>query len=42
MLKYLFLYSDKETSKDTAANKTECAFRTAFSKKNKNYKYIFL
>ena len=35
MLKYLFLYADKETTKEIAADKTNCASRTAFSKKLK-------
>jgi hypothetical protein len=35
MLKYLFFYSDKEATKDIAADKTNCASRTAFSNKLK-------
>ena len=35
MLKYLFFYSNKETTKDIAADKTNCASRTAFSNKLK-------
>jgi hypothetical protein len=35
MLKFLFLYSDKGTTKDIAADKTKCASRTAFNNKLK-------
>jgi hypothetical protein len=35
MFKYLFLYSDKGTTKEIAADKTNCASRTAFNNKLK-------
>jgi hypothetical protein len=41
MLKYLFLYANKITTKETAANKTKCASRQAFNKKLKNIKIEF-
>jgi len=41
MLKYLALYSNNETSKEIAANKTNCASRTAFDKKLKSINISF-
>ena len=41
MLKYLFLYADKETTKEIAADKTKCASRTAFGKKLKTINIVF-
>lgn len=35
MLKYLFLYANKETTKEIAADTTKCATRTAFNNKLK-------
>jgi len=41
MLKYLFLYVNKETTKEIAANKTKCASRIAFNNKLKNINITF-
>jgi len=41
MLKYLFLYANKETTKEIAADKTNCATRVSFYKKLKNINITF-